>query len=265
MKEENKVVNGLWIGPRLSLLERLTVQSFVDHGHEFRLWCYAALEEDLPEGAVLMDANDILEESRVFRYRKRNQFGHGKGSVSGFSDVFRYKLLHDLGGWWVDMDVTCLKPLDLSCPYYFRAHHELPLVGNVLKAPRGCQLMQACFEQASTGVTQDNIDWHKPIVILSNNVESLNLIDHVYADHSTSDQWDVIKRYLYTNEPLPEHWLYVHWMNEEWRTRGLDKYDFRIGSAYFSKLVEHGLVENEFSQFNRWKNNSRFTIKRFLG
>ncbi|MCB9204936.1 MAG: hypothetical protein H6603_08170 [Flavobacteriales bacterium] len=265
MIEGNRIVNGLWIGPRLSLLERLTIKSFVDNGHEFRLWCYGKLEEDVPNGSFLMNANDILDESRVFRYRNRNQFGHGKGSVSGFSDIFRYKLLHDLGGWWVDMDVTCLKPLDFSAPYYFRAHHELPLVGNVMKAPKGCTLMQHCFEQASAGVTENNTDWHKPITILAENVETLKLKEHVQSEHSTTDQWDVLRRYLYTNEPLPESWFYVHWMNEEWRTRGLDKYDFRIGSAYFLRLVQHGLVENDFTGFNRWKNNVRFTIKRFLG
>ena len=265
MTEDNRVINGLWIGPRLSLLEMLTVQSFVDHGHEFNLWCYEDLENSLPEGAQLRNAADILDKSRVFRYRNRNQFGHGKGSVSGFSDIFRYKLLKDHGGWWVDMDVTCLRPLNIESPYYFRSHHELPLVGNVLKAPKGSPLMTACYERASAMVTEENTDWHKPIAILADNVLKLNLSEHICSDHSTDDNWDIIKRFIYTDEELPNDWLFVHWMNEEWRNRGLDKFDFRIGSEYANKLIKHGLVKDEFTKFNRLKNHMRFLTKRILG
>ena len=176
-------VNGLWIGNRLSLMETLTITSFLRHGHRFRLFVYEPLITPIPQGCIIDDANRILPESSVFRYRNSTQFGQGKGSVSGFSDIFRYKLLHDEGGWWADMDITCLKPLEIDEEYYFRDHPTLPLVGNMLKAPKGSELMKHCFEEASAQVDEHNRDWHKPIEILADAVSSFGLTRYVDKGH----------------------------------------------------------------------------------
>ena len=107
------IVHGLWIGPKLSPLELLTLNSFVRWGHEFNLWLYDPPETPLPAGAHPRDATRILPRERIFRKRMRDpETGVGKGSVSPFSDLFRYKLLYELGGVWVDMDVTCLRPFN---------------------------------------------------------------------------------------------------------------------------------------------------------
>ena len=84
-------------------MERLSIQSFLANGHEFHLYTYRAME-GIPEGTVRRDANEILPASRVFR-------DQDIGSFSGFADLFRYKLLLERGGWWVDLDIVCLKPL----------------------------------------------------------------------------------------------------------------------------------------------------------
>jgi len=34
-----------------------------------------------------------------------------------YSDLFRYSVLHQMGGWWSDLDVVCLKPFDFDDPY----------------------------------------------------------------------------------------------------------------------------------------------------
>ena len=73
------------------------------HGHEFELYAYEELR-GLPEGCTLRDAGAIQPREQVFRYRD----GHGKGSPAGFANLFRYKLLAEKGGWWVDTDVLCL-------------------------------------------------------------------------------------------------------------------------------------------------------------
>lgn len=262
MKEENRVVNALWIGPRLSLLETLTVSSFIDKGHNFRLWLYGPIENELHPDVQIMDANEIIPENKIFRYKNSNQFGHGKGSVSGFSDIFRYKLLYDHGGWWVDMDVTCLKSLDVESEYYFRPHHELTLVGNVMKCPKGSDLMLKCFTEASEQVDENNTDWHKPIDILVNNVKHFGLNKFITEGFSIVDRWDLIRQFLYSSKEPDQAWCFMHWMNEEWRSRGLDKYDFMINSLYGRKLIEHGIIQDDFAAFNRAKNSVRFAVKR---
>ena len=67
VREEAQVVNGLWIGPRLSPLERLCVSSFVRHGNRFRLWLYGPMEEGVPAGVEVADANEVMPRSSLRR------------------------------------------------------------------------------------------------------------------------------------------------------------------------------------------------------
>ena len=92
-------------------MERLCIRSFLANGHEFHLFVYDQLT-DAPAGTVIHSANEILDRSRIFTYS-------GNGSVAGFANMFRYKLLLDRGGWWVDLDTVCLRPFDFSGEYVF--------------------------------------------------------------------------------------------------------------------------------------------------
>ena len=47
------------------------------------------------------------------------------GSLAAFSNLFRYKLLLERGGWWVDTDVICLRP--------FRVRDELVIASEPVK------------------------------------------------------------------------------------------------------------------------------------
>jgi hypothetical protein len=245
LTEDNLWVNGLWVGSRLSRMELLTLHSFTAHGHRFRLWLYSPLENpatEIPAGVEFADANDVILEAQVFRYRHSNQFGHGKGSLAGFSDVFRYRMLSLYGGWWVDMDVTCLKPLQIAAPYAFRAHHSLPLVGNVMKCPSNSPLMEKCFERASKLVTEDNCDWHLPILILADAVAEEKLDEFVRDDLANLDRQELIYPMLRGNRPANSSWYCIHWMNEVWRQKGLPKDGYKLHSMYAELLSKHGLA-----------------------
>jgi hypothetical protein len=138
------MIQGLWIGPSLSTMERMCINSFIKNGFEFVLYTYAPIE-NTPYNATLRDANDILPETMIphFNYRGRPNNG------VAFSDVFRFKLLHDRGGIWVDLDVACLRPFRLTHEYCFQTWPGTEAVGTCfLAAPRGSQLMQACYSQA---------------------------------------------------------------------------------------------------------------------
>jgi len=265
MKQENRVVNGLWIGSKLSSMELLTIKSFLAHGHVFRLWLYAKLENELPQGVQIMDANSILSSDHIFSYKHSNQFGHGKGSVSGFSDIFRYKLLYDHGGWWVDMDVTCLSPLNVEKPYYFRPHHNLMLVGNVMKCPKGNELMLKCYQEASATVDENNTDWHRPINILVENVKRLQLQQYIVAKHSARDSWGEVKKYLFSPRKLPQNWAYIHWMNEEWRHKKLNESGIKINSAYHRLLRQYHLTKTNANRKETPQEAFQFLFLRYFG
>ncbi|HLP19110.1 MAG TPA: glycosyltransferase [Chitinophagales bacterium] len=245
---DNKHVNALWIGSRLSKIEMLTLQSFVDNGHVFHLWTYGPIENELPEGVIMEDANEILPSDKIFRYKHVNKYGHGKGSVSGFSDIFRYKLLYEKGGWWIDMDVTCLKPLNVTTPYFFRQHHDLDLVGNVMKCPPQSQLMLSCFTEASSEVDENNTDWHKPIEILNKHVFANGLQKYIYGHVSNVDMWHEIAVFVVGNQPVPANYYFIHWMNEEWRSRDIDKNEFRYRSVLGEMMINAGLLQRPVSK-----------------
>ena len=131
-------IQSLWIGPKLSTMEQLSIRSFLANGHEFHLYAYDAIE-GVPEGATVLDAGRILPPSRIFRYT-------GNGSVAGFANFFRYKMLLDLGGWWVDTDTVCLRPFDFPGMDHVVSSERVsgaPVIDNaILKAPAGSPLME---------------------------------------------------------------------------------------------------------------------------
>lgn len=230
MSFEDKNINALWIGHRLSNAEMLTIYSFLKNGHTFTLWAYDNIENKLPYGTILKDASEIIPRKKVFCYKNTNQFGHGKGSYAGFSDIFRYKLLYEHGGWWVDMDVTCLKHFDFEDPYIFRTHHNFPVVGNIMKCPKGSELMKRCYEEASSLIDENNTDWHLPVQILNDNVKKLGLSKHIRI-LSNHDSWNMIRKMLVKNIKIPEKWYAIHWVNEEWRRNKVNKNIFYKASV----------------------------------
>ena len=246
MHVHNRIIHGLWIGNSLSTLERLTILSFLEHGHSFHLWCYEDVD-NVPDGTVLRDANLILSADHVFQYKYVDpNFDVGKGSYAGFSDIFRYKLLYQEGGWWSDMDVTCLHPLDFPEPYVFRDHNEtLSVVGNIMKCPAGSQLMLDCYDQASREVDEFNDDWAKPVRILCDAIEKHDLGQFIVKGLAPSDGWQTIQSLLLSNGSVPPNAYVIHWCNELWRCRGIDKLTVPHGSTYAGLLGRFGIYDNQ--------------------
>jgi hypothetical protein len=140
-------VSSLWIGPALGILERLAITSFLRQGHEYHLYCYDEIA-NIPAGTIVKDANAVLPASRIFCYQR----GPGKGSVAAFANLFRYKLLLENGGWWVDADIVCLKPFDFPDPMVF-ASEQLTVSSSqtanaVLRLPAGHIVARHCYELA---------------------------------------------------------------------------------------------------------------------
>ena len=97
------IVSSVWIGDRLSKMERLTIKSHQANGHTFRLYAYGT-PEGLPPGVDLADASAILPASSIFR--------SVNGAVGDFANYFKYRVLLAEGGCWTEMDEVCLRPWD---------------------------------------------------------------------------------------------------------------------------------------------------------
>ena len=215
---ENRIVHGMWIGRSLSKLELLTLNSFVAQGHEFHLWVYEPICTPLPEGVVLQDASSIIPQRDVFnKYQTDRECGVGKDSYAPFSDLFRYKLLYERGGYWVDMDVTCLKPFTFKERYLFRAH-PIGVMGNIMKAPRHSRLMKRAYEE-TLKVAGNNVDWLYANKILSREVRRSRLMRAVRSDICNQDSWiGPVGQMMEREFEFPDNWYAIHWLNEVNRT-----------------------------------------------
>ena len=117
-------------------MERMSIASFLKNGHQYHLYVYDDVKH-VPTGTTLKDGNEILPASMIFQYKDFK-------SYAGFSNFFRYKLLLEKGGWWVDTDIICLRPFDFTDEHVFASElneAEEVVSSGVIKAPRGSRAM----------------------------------------------------------------------------------------------------------------------------
>jgi len=146
-------IQGLWVGARLSVMERLSIASFLKNGHPYILYTYGPVE-GLPKGAELKDANEILPSSAIFTYTEH-------ATCSGFSNFFRYKLLLERGGWWADTDMICLKPFSFAVDFVFSSERGGggPIVNvGAIKVPAGSTVMQYAWD-ACQRIDRTQLKW----------------------------------------------------------------------------------------------------------
>lgn len=99
----------LWIPnnneQELPLLAHLSLKSMILCGHEVILYTYCYLD-NVPEGVRVLDANEIIDSSNIFRYKS------GHKTYSGFANLFRLKRLYEFGGTWLDLDVLLIRNIN---------------------------------------------------------------------------------------------------------------------------------------------------------
>ena len=135
-------MQSLWIGESLSTMEAVSIQSFLNLGYDYHLYVYEKVA-NVPSGVKMWDANEIVDRSRIFKYKDFD-------SYAGFANLFRYTLLYKRGGCWSDVDIFCLRPLNLSGGYLFAGDAHQRTWGRWLKNyfhPDVCN----CFMKAPAG------------------------------------------------------------------------------------------------------------------
>ncbi len=143
------IVQSLWVGPKLSDLEKYSIKSFQKQGHTFVLYTYGKVL-GIPKNTIVKDGNEIISKEDLFDF---------KSSFLPFSDLFRYAMLYKNGGYWVDLDMICLKKLDFKEPYIFssertiqkgpyrhRTKTEISNIG-ILKSPKNSKFYKELFEE----------------------------------------------------------------------------------------------------------------------
>lgn len=145
------IVQSMWVGKRLSTLERLSMASFLAHGHDYHLYLYSDLES-VPAGVKIKDANSVIPERNIFTYEG--------GSYAGFADWFRHELVCHTGQFWVDTDIVCLKQFDFEEEVVFGREDDGRVTPAVMRFPKGHPLSRSLAdlcERPNTIVPYDTL------------------------------------------------------------------------------------------------------------
>jgi hypothetical protein len=239
-------IQSLWIG-KLSLLERLSMASFIANGHRYHLYTYDDVGS-VPPGVEVHDAAAVIPQQEVFQYRA----GKEKGGYSGFADLFRYKLLLEKGGWWCDTDMVCLKPFRFEAPMIASERHWLwrrKLSVAVLLFPPGHPLMQAAYADASR-CDKDRLRFAgngEPL--LRRHVRRLKLESCVAAPEvfNPIDWWrsGVIGE-AGSAASIPEGSFGVHCFGESWRWRLKERHTEGFRECVFAPDTLLGALQRRY-------------------
>ena len=256
----NKAIHSFWISGPLSEMNLLTIKSFLANGHEFVLYTYDkyvvadAIDDDLICGGfIIKDASEILPESEIYYY-KNMAGGNPAFKFGGFAERLKAEMLFKLGGWHVDLDVTCLHNFNdinvsilktasvgISTAHYIypdyvlRPHNNGGIVANIIKAPAGSEFARRYVEHTKT-IDAENRDWEKSFKGLNQIVKDLNLEKYVLPANILGDDSDLYYRNFTKKgfEPNPELHAIHHCAARQ--------LEYEKGSFYESLLIKYNLL-----------------------
>jgi mannosyltransferase OCH1-like enzyme len=216
----NQIIQGLWVGNELSVMEQLSIASFLRNGHQYHLYVYEDVKS-IPSGTTIKDANEILPASRIFQYKQQ-------ASYAGFSNFFRYKLVLERGGWWVDTDTICLRPFDFEAEYVFSSEFAMGqefINSGIFKAPAGSVVMAYAWSVCETK-DPEHLAWGETgprlmaTAVREFRLERYKQPAEVFCPIGYADWHKVL-------EPAADLRLddsyAIHLWNERWRAAGQDK------------------------------------------
>lgn len=245
-------VNAFYYGVEFSLMEKLTIYSFLNNNFKFKLFSYNKNFCDIQhQNFEIIDANEILDKKYFFTYK-----GNGDcpvNSVGGFSDIFRFKLLQQLKGWYVDMDVTCLKSFDelSDKAVIFRPNEKYGAVANIIKC-NNMDFINDVLNEYHKSINESNNDWIKPLDIFYDRIKKYQLQEYIvdkayFGDDSSSDVIDYVDKNIYELSFIPKY--AIHWCNTACTTANWNKrlrVDWntpRPASLYYCLLQKYGLIK----------------------
>ena len=236
-KKDKILVQSFWYGKELSNIEVLCINSFLKTGHIFHLYCYENVK-NVPNGTVIKDASEILNKEDIFFYGGKDQ----KGSVSAFSNMFRYKLLLDKGGYWVDMDMVCLRQLDINKKYVFSSEVDINgkeyINAGIIKVPKNSDFAKYAY-QYTKDVNKDMLKWGKigPNLV-SETVKKYNLLKYVRRPEFSCPLHYCHLLKIIENDDITmyKNTYCIHMWNQWWNRLNLDKNGIYKSSSFFEKL-----------------------------
>jgi hypothetical protein len=231
-------VNSLWIGEELSPLQIISIKSFLKNKLKYNLYVYHDVY-NIPSGVNILDGNEIINESEIFVYKR----GLNKGSPSAFSNLFRYELLFQKGGLWVDTDMVLLKDFDLTKRFVFAS--EVDYEGNLKVATglmyskdKGEHLFKELIDEVNSR-NKDNLN-HGDIgpILFDYKVREFGLMDYVKKPEIFSyPNWSDIYK-IVDGTSIHKESVCIHLWASRWQYDGMDPYKEYDKNCIYEKLKE---------------------------
>lgn len=238
---QNKIVQTLWISDVLGDHQKHCLQSFLDKGHDVHLYSYGHVK-NVPIGVKLIDARNILDNSLVFKDLYN--------SYATFSDWFRIKLLHDVGGWWVDSDMLCIRPFDVDWPYVFATEIEkyegkelMHICNCVIKMPAGNDMAKAILSRIENCLSSKkpvDIQWTEiGAKYMVGEIAERGLMDYVVSPEvfCPFDYSSFQTIFNKENVIMKEDTYGIHLWNKMWEWSNREPMKVMSNTSFFSLFV----------------------------
>ncbi|MCV3346541.1 glycosyltransferase [Campylobacter lari] len=251
MKQE---ISSFWYTPKgykgISLMELLSIKSFIDNGYKFILYTYNLDDkifrtlDELFNDFELKNANEIVPFKNYFRDDR------GAG-VAAFSDYFRFNLLYLKGGVWVDLDMICLNYIDLNEEYIFTQevdedNTKSRITTSFLKFPQYSDFGKSLIQETEKIINKrKQIPWG--IIgpwFLADCVKKCGLENFAWDYKRTCQiSWCNAKNFLDNNASIDTSQPFLHLFSEMWRTHNLNK-NFLYKKGIYGKLLKKHKIED---------------------
>ena len=227
------------------------MKTFLRKKYDLWVWTYD-MELQLPDGALLKNANELIDESELFLNKC--------GSYASFADYFRYKVLNTYGGLYSDTDVIALRAASELPEKQFLVTEQSPksdskrinVNNNVIynPSPSPGNVIDLAYAY-SRSFRKEEIYWSEIGPAL------LTAIVRIYPRHSFEiypphfanpiPGWDCPQKLLLKGAKLCNETFFVHCYNEQWRRFGIDKNKIKCHGASIINLAHenrlHELIQ----------------------
>jgi hypothetical protein len=217
-------VSSFWHGKLLTNVELLCIASFLKSGVRYCLYVYEP-PVNLPNGVIVKDAGEIISRSRIFTYQAGT---FNLGSVAGFSNLFRYTLIHQQGGWWTDTDLCYVDGFATeSAEMFFREPSqggEFRVATALFRSPPGSAVMRYCLDRfAEKDVTRIVHGETGPSLLTASILACEKTAVVLASDTTFPVPWWEHERLFFDEELSIKGWATVHFWNAMLDSSKLDR------------------------------------------
>jgi len=261
-------VSSLWIGDELPKISILCIQSFLKNGYKFNLYTYDNIE-NIPKGVTVKNGEDILPKDDIFTYKN--------GSVSAFSNLFRFTMIYKTGEVWVDTDIYCRKKYDFSKTKILlvsepdEGYKQQKPTSNLIQFPKEDPIMKRAIEICESykeKIETGEFKWGLGPLTIKTIVEEFKLEKHVkpwnFANNCNNHHYQILysnkifQKFsnfpIFTLQNAPDSNHFIHLWNEHFRHKKTPVTDMFNGNNMLTAMW------NAVSDFPIMDKNERVLI-----